>query len=217
MSGVVASFIVYGVLHMRGVQDRKGWRWLILIEALTSIVIGFLRFLFLVPGPTQTATWWDPKGYYTEGEGKIIVNCVLRESPSKGDMRNRQALSLKMLWQSLKDYDLWLVYIIGDLFEIPTSSPKGYLSLSLKAIGFATFQTTLLVAEGYEFQVRWKWPKNAVVNWDNRATSHTGIFDYFPHLQHGLRVAPQAEKPYLDPKSETRKEAFQEEETKKSS
>ncbi|PIG87834.1 tfdA family taurine dioxygenase [Aspergillus arachidicola] len=71
------------------------------------------------------------------------------------------------------------------------------------------------VAEGYEFQVRWKWTKNAVAIWDNRATFHTGIFDYFPHLRHGLRVAPQAEKPYLDPESRTRKEALQQEKTGK--
>ncbi|PYH87461.1 tfdA family taurine dioxygenase [Aspergillus ellipticus CBS 707.79] len=64
------------------------------------------------------------------------------------------------------------------------------------------------VAEGYEFQVRWKWTPNAVAIWDNRATFHTGIFDYFPHLRHGLRVAPQAERPHLDPDSVTRKESI---------
>jgi hypothetical protein len=144
MSGVIASFIAYGVLHMRGVAGREGWRWLFLIEALISIVIGFLSFLFLVPGPTQTQTWWNPKGYFSEREQKIIVNRVLRDDPSKGDMHNRQGLSLKMLWQSLKDYDLWPIYAIGILFEIPTAPPKTYLTLSLKAIGFNTFQTTLL-------------------------------------------------------------------------
>lgn len=72
------------------------------------------------------------------------------------------------------------------------------------------------VAEAYEYQVRWKWSTNAVAIWDNRATFHTGIFDYCeywlynqtfgrqytnsdtpldPHLRHGLRVATQAEKP----------------------
>jgi MFS family permease len=30
MSGVMASFIAYGVLHMRGVDGREGWRWLFL-------------------------------------------------------------------------------------------------------------------------------------------------------------------------------------------
>jgi hypothetical protein len=34
------------------------------------------------------------------------------------------------------------------------------------------------VAEAYEYQVRWKWTENAVAIWDNRATLHTGIFDY---------------------------------------
>ncbi|KAJ5739721.1 Major facilitator superfamily domain general substrate transporter [Penicillium manginii] len=144
ISGVIASFIAYGVLHLRGVDGREGWRWLFLIEALISLAIGFLSFLFLVPGPTQTKTWWNPKGYFTEREEKIIVNRVLRDDPSKGDMHNRQALSLGMLWQSLKDYDLWPIYIIGILFEIPTGPPKTYLTLSLKAIGFDTFQTTLL-------------------------------------------------------------------------
>jgi hypothetical protein len=62
ISGVIASFIAYGVLHMRGVQGRAGWAWLFLIEALISITIGVFSFLFLVPGPTQTKTWWNPKG-----------------------------------------------------------------------------------------------------------------------------------------------------------
>ncbi|KAL4861964.1 hypothetical protein BDV12DRAFT_203473 [Aspergillus spectabilis] len=144
MSGVIASFIAYGVLHMRGVAGRAGWRWLFLIEALISLVIGVLSFLFLVPGPTQTKTWWNKQGYFSEREEKIIVNRVLRDDPSKGDMHNRQALSLGMLWRSLKDYDLWPIYAIGLLFEIPTAPPKSYLSLSLKAIGFSTFETTLL-------------------------------------------------------------------------
>ncbi|KAH8647708.1 putative MFS transporter [Xylariales sp. PMI_506] len=144
MSGVIASFIAYGVLHMRGVQDKAGWRWLFLIEALISITIGALSFLFLVPGPTQTKTWWNPKGYFNEREEKIIVNRVLRDDPSKSDMHNREAISLKMLWKSVTDYDLWPIYVIGILFEIPTAPPKAYLTLSLKAIGFSTFQVTLM-------------------------------------------------------------------------
>ncbi|PYH87367.1 putative MFS transporter [Aspergillus ellipticus CBS 707.79] len=144
LSGVIASFIAYGVLHMRGVAGRAGWRWLFLLEALISLVIGGLSFALLVPGPTQTATRWNPRGDFTPREERIIVNRVLRDDPSKGGMHNRQALTLGMLWQSLRDYDLWPVYAIGLLFEIPTAPPKAYLSLSLKAIGFSTFQTTLL-------------------------------------------------------------------------
>jgi hypothetical protein len=36
-----------------------------------------------------------------------MVNRVLREDHSKGDMHNRQGLSIPMLWKALSDYDLW--------------------------------------------------------------------------------------------------------------
>ncbi|TDZ31613.1 putative transporter [Colletotrichum spinosum] len=124
MSSVVASFIAYG--------------------SIISIGIGFLSFLFMVPGPTQTRSWWRPSGYFTEREEKIIVNRVLRDDPSKGDMHNRQGFDLGMLWKSFKDYDLWPIYAIGILFQMPGDPPGQYLNLSLRAIGYDRFTTTLL-------------------------------------------------------------------------
>ncbi|OJD32214.1 major facilitator superfamily transporter [Diplodia corticola] len=144
MSGVAASFIAYGVLHMGGVRGREGWRWLFLVEAALSLAIGLLSFLFLVPGPTQTRTRWNPRGLFSAREERILVNRVLRDDPSKGDMHNRQPLSLAMLARSLRDVDLWPVYAIGLVFEIPATPPKAYLSLTLRDLGFDAFQTTLL-------------------------------------------------------------------------
>ncbi|KAK5131748.1 hypothetical protein LTR08_000579 [Meristemomyces frigidus] len=144
MSGVIAAFIAYGVFHMDNVTGRAAWRWLFLIEALISITIGFCSFFFLVPGPSQTKSWLFPNGYFSEREEKIITNKVLRDDPSKSQMNNRQAITPKMLWQSLKDYDMWPIYLIGIIFEIPASPPKAYLTLSLKALGFDTFSVTLL-------------------------------------------------------------------------
>lgn len=47
-----------------------------------------------------------------------MVNRVLRDDPSKGDMHNRQGLSFKMFWETLSDYHMWPVYIIGEYSRV---------------------------------------------------------------------------------------------------
>lgn len=92
----------------------------------------------------QTKTWFRPRGWFTDREVTIVVNRVLRDDPSKGDMHNRQAITPKRLWSSLCDYDLWPLYILGLVVYIPQSPPSKYITLILKSAGFNTFDTNLL-------------------------------------------------------------------------
>ncbi|TFY81172.1 hypothetical protein EWM64_g2843 [Hericium alpestre] len=141
---IVSSFISFGVLHMRGVLGKAGWRWLFLVEGLITLSIGIATFFRMPPSPTQTRTWFRPKGWFTEREETICVSRVLRDDPSKGDMHNREGLTIKRLWQACCDYDLWPLYILGLMFGIPPSPPSTYLTLSLRKLGFGTFETNLL-------------------------------------------------------------------------
>ncbi|KZS87404.1 MFS general substrate transporter [Sistotremastrum niveocremeum HHB9708] len=144
VSGIVASFLAFGILHLRGVDGKEGWRWLFLIEGLLTFTIGLASFFMMPPSPTQTKAWFRPKGYFTEREEVIMVNRILRDDPSKGDMHNRQALTPKMLLRSLMDFDLWPIYAIGLTFQVPTEPPAVYFTLSLKHLGFNTFNINLL-------------------------------------------------------------------------
>ncbi|KAF9444378.1 allantoate permease [Macrolepiota fuliginosa MF-IS2] len=141
---VLASFLAYGVLHMRGIHGQAGWRWLFLIEGLITFAVGITTFFMMPPSPTQTKSWFRPKGWFTEREEVIATTRILRDDPTKGDMHNREGLTPKRMWQSLCDYDLWPLYIIGLLFSIPVTPPAQYLTLSLKNLGFGTFETNLL-------------------------------------------------------------------------
>ncbi|XDG01627.1 hypothetical protein ABKA04_001242 [Annulohypoxylon sp. FPYF3050] len=105
IADIVAAIVAFGILHMRGVEGRSGWRWLFLIEGLITGIIGLLSFIMMPPGPTETASWSRGKnGWFTERP----------------------------------------LYAIGLTFNIPTFSPQQYLSLSLRGLGFDTFQTNLL-------------------------------------------------------------------------
>lgn len=104
--------------------------------------------------PTTTSSWFrGQQGWFTEREEKIIINRIIREDPSKSSMHNREPLTPRLLWQSMKDFDLWPIYILGLTFQTPMSTPANYLTLSLKGLGFDTFKTNLLVIPTKIFHV----------------------------------------------------------------
>ena len=141
---IVSPLLAYGLLRLRGVRGYPGWPWLSLVEGLLNVVIGVVLLFAMAPSPTQTKAWWRPKGWFNETEEKILVNRILRDDPSEGDMHNRQTINPRLIWKSLCDYDLWPLYIIGITFSIPVGPPKLYITLSLTQLGFDTFTTNLL-------------------------------------------------------------------------
>ncbi|KAM0411430.1 hypothetical protein ACHAPD_009642 [Fusarium lateritium] len=149
---IIAAFLAYGLLHMRGVLGYAGWRWLFLIEGLLSLLIGLTSFIMMPAGPTETASWFRGKnGWFTAREEEIMVNRVIREDPSKSSMHNRERITLRLLWKSVCDFDLWPIYLIGITSMIPQNVPRSYLTLSLRALGFDTFHSNLLVIPSQVF------------------------------------------------------------------
>ncbi|GKU05781.1 unnamed protein product [Fusarium langsethiae] len=49
------------------------------------------------------------------------------------------------------DFDLWPIYLIGITSMIPQNVPRSYLTLSLRALGFDTFHSNLLVTPSQVF------------------------------------------------------------------
>ncbi|EOD43958.1 putative allantoate permease protein [Neofusicoccum parvum UCRNP2] len=141
---IVGSFLAAGILQMRGLRGWSGWQYLFLIEGCITTVIGVLSWAIMPPGPCQTAGRWRGKGWFDEHEEKILVNRILRDDPSKGDMHNRQGVDLQRLWKCVKDYDLWPLYLVGLTTYIPPNPPQNYLSFILRQMGFSTFKANLL-------------------------------------------------------------------------
>jgi hypothetical protein len=60
--------------------------------------------------------WW------TEEEEKILVNRILRDDPTKGDMNNRQAVDVKGFWAALTNFELWPIYLVRRSHPLPQKS-----------------------------------------------------------------------------------------------
>ncbi|KAM0697590.1 hypothetical protein Q7P36_002444 [Cladosporium allicinum] len=142
---ILTSIMAFGLLRMRGIHGLEGWRWLFLIEGLITLTVGVSAIFLMPASAVATKTWFRPKGWFTDREVGIVVNRVLRDDPDKGDMHNREGITLRSLCRSLGDRDMWPIYALGLICFIPMGTPTTYLTLSLRNLGFSTFQTNLLV------------------------------------------------------------------------
>ena len=119
---IVTSLLAFALLHMDGIHGLAGWRWLFLVEGIITFAVGFAAFFLMPASAVQTKTWFRPNGWFTDREVGIVVNRVLRDDPSKGDMHNRMAITPKRLWHAMCDYDMW---------PVCPSNPSGKLLLML--------------------------------------------------------------------------------------
>ncbi|KAF1844765.1 MFS general substrate transporter [Cucurbitaria berberidis CBS 394.84] len=161
-TNIIAAFLAFGILRLRGHNGMGGWRWLFAIEGTITGIIGIISYFYLPPSPTQTASKFRGKdGWFNEHEEKIMVNRILRDDPSKGDMHNRQALSIKAIGRCLGDYHMWPLYLIGLSWLIPNNPMQAYLTLQLRSVGFKTFETNLLTIPAYTLFILqllfWTW------------------------------------------------------------
>ena len=71
LADILASFLAYGLLHLRGHEGHSGWRWLFLLEVCENFCLYAFRYL-IKPGTLDIgrrpgrlcphASWTDANG-----------------------------------------------------------------------------------------------------------------------------------------------------------
>ena len=144
LTQVWSSLLAFALLKIHTDLLKEGWRWLFIVEGVFTLLIGLVLFFKMPASVVQTRTWYRKNGWYTEREEKILVNKILRDDPSKGDMHNREPVGPKELIKSLLDYDIWPIYVVRFLTDIGSSPVSQYMTLTLRKLGFSTFRTNAL-------------------------------------------------------------------------
>lgn len=172
---VISALLAAGILEMRGIGGKPGWFWLFLLEGLLTVVIALVSFLYLPAAPTESKTALWRKGWYTEREEVIMVNVsmnisvlgwlphtelrtdnqqrILRDDPAKGLTALKEPATFKDIREAWKDPSMWGLYFIGLVAYIPATPVQAYLTLTLKRIGFSTFNSNMLTVPSAALQI----------------------------------------------------------------
>jgi hypothetical protein len=150
---ILSSLLAAGILKMRGTAGRPGWFWLFLLEGLFTFTIGLISYFYLPQSAVQTNSVLYRKTWYTEREEYIMVNRLLRDDPAKGLTALKEPATFKDIKEAWSDKSMWGLYFIGLIAYIPASPVQGYLSLTLRRLGFSVFDSNMLSIPSAALQI----------------------------------------------------------------
>jgi hypothetical protein len=83
-------------------------------------------------------------------------------------MHNRQGITFSLFWEALTDYDMWPIYLLGLTWSLPQQPIAAYLTLTLKGLGWNTFEVNLLTIPAYVLfllqLIFWTWISEKINN-----------------------------------------------------
>lgn len=125
IAGGVGGLLAYGIGFMDGVAGKHGWRWILIIEGLPTVILGVLAF-FLLPNDPETAYFLSP------AEKQAVT---LRWAGEYGRTASAQEFSKKDMNKAFLDWKVW-VFCIGQ-FGVDTM-----------LYGYSTFLPTIINGMG---------------------------------------------------------------------
>ncbi|KAG4032008.1 hypothetical protein MFRU_008g03580 [Monilinia fructicola] len=157
---VISALLAAGILTMRGVGGKPGWFYLFLIEGLFTFLIGAIASLaqvativYLPQSPTKTTGVIFRQPWYTEREEVIMVNRILRDDPAKGLTALKEPATFKDIREAWSDSSMWGLYFIGLVAYIPATPVQAYITLTLKRLGYTTFDSNMLTIPSAVLQI----------------------------------------------------------------
>ncbi|EOO03014.1 putative high-affinity nicotinic acid transporter protein [Phaeoacremonium minimum UCRPA7] len=125
IAGGVGGLLAYGIGHMDGVAGMSGWRWIMIIEGIPSVLLGVLVF-FLLPNDIEHAY------FLSDAEKKMLV---ARHSREYGMTTSAREFSKKDMNKAFRDWKVWAFCIAQ--FGVDTM-----------LYGFSTFLPTIIKGLG---------------------------------------------------------------------
>ncbi|KAK1959841.1 major facilitator superfamily transporter [Colletotrichum sublineola] len=98
IAGGLGGLLAYGIGHMEGVAGMSGWRWIMIIEGLPTVILGVVTY-FALPNDAGTA-------YFLTDQEKAIM--ARRRGREYGNTSSAQEFSRADMFKAFKDWKVWV-------------------------------------------------------------------------------------------------------------
>ncbi|KAI3339421.1 DNA-repair protein rad2 [Ustulina deusta] len=140
IAGAVGGLLAYGIGHLDGARDMRGWRWIMIIEGIPTIVLGVVT-LFLLPDDPEHA-------YFLNADEKKLM--IARQQRQYGYTESAQRFSKDDMMKAFKDWRIWM-FCVGQFgSDTMLYSFSVFLPTIIKGLGtWSTAETQLLTIPCY--------------------------------------------------------------------
>ncbi|TPX18235.1 uncharacterized protein E0L32_002744 [Thyridium curvatum] len=105
VASAFAGILAFGLMHMRGLANLNGWRWIFIIEGLVTCLLGIAGYWLLVDFPDSKRASWR---FLNERERAWVVASV---NADRGDAKP-QPFSLAKFLRAGLDLKIWAYGLI---------------------------------------------------------------------------------------------------------
>ncbi|EEH34163.1 hypothetical protein PAAG_05212 [Paracoccidioides lutzii Pb01] len=125
LAGACGGLLAYGIGFMDGISGLKGWRWILIIEGIPSVLLGVATWFCLADDP-DTA-------YYLNAEEKELMRA--RRSLEIGQTDSAQQFHGKDAKEGAKDWTIWLMCLSQFGVDTMLYGYSTFLPTIIKGIG----------------------------------------------------------------------------------
>ncbi|KAH6855900.1 major facilitator superfamily domain-containing protein, partial [Chaetomium sp. MPI-CAGE-AT-0009] len=130
IAGSLGGLLAYGIGHMDGVAGLRGWRWIIILEGIPTLILGIAVWFWFADTP-------DTAFYLSEEERKLMD---LRMRRQIGHTKSSDLMHKKDVYAGLKDWKVWVFSV-------------GQFGADIILYGFSTFLPTIIGQLGNDWTV----------------------------------------------------------------
>jgi MFS family permease len=121
IAGSLGGILAYGIGHMDGVAGLRGWRWIMLIEGIPTVILGISIWWWFADS-VETARYLTPRE-------KELIN--LRRRLQVGHTKSSDAMHKADVYEGFRDWKIWMFCV-------------GQFGGDMILYGFSTFLPTII-------------------------------------------------------------------------